>query len=129
MKFNRTDISMRPLRPDPIDRSRSRKAVGEQSEAIITARFIEIGYHVLIPYGDNLRYDLIIEDANGRFWRIQCKAGHTINNEASITFSASSSYAHTRAGKAGNSHRELSGPDRLFRSLLSSNQKSVFNPY
>ena len=41
---------------------RNHKAIGELSQAYIIARLIEIGYNVLVPYGDNLRYDLIIED-------------------------------------------------------------------
>ena len=27
------------------------------------------------PYGGSERYDLVIEDVEGQFWRIQCKSG------------------------------------------------------
>ena len=37
------------------------------------AKFLEVGYNVLVPYGDSSRYDLVIEDAEGRFWRVQVK--------------------------------------------------------
>ena len=47
---------------------------GQISEAAITAQLLKAGYIVLMPYGGNERYDLAIEDANGRFWRIQCKS-------------------------------------------------------
>ncbi len=51
------------------------KTIGELSEAIIIAKLIEVGYSVLTPFGDNRRYDLVIEDADGQFWRVQCKTG------------------------------------------------------
>ncbi len=47
---------------------------GEISEAAIITRFLQLGYIVLTPYGGNQRYDLVIEDADGNFWRIQCKS-------------------------------------------------------
>jgi hypothetical protein len=47
---------------------------GQISEATITARLLQAGYIVLIPYGSTQRYDLVIEDADGKFWRIQCKS-------------------------------------------------------
>jgi hypothetical protein len=39
---------------------------------------MECGYTVLTPLGVQ-RYDLVIEDANGQFWRIQCKTGRPRN--------------------------------------------------
>ncbi len=41
--------------------------------AAITTRFLQLGYVVLTPYGWNQRYDLVIEDVEGYFWRVQCK--------------------------------------------------------
>ena len=49
------------------------KQLGERSQAHIIARLLEVGYTVLTPYGDSSRYDLVIEDAEGQFWRVQCK--------------------------------------------------------
>ncbi len=46
---------------------------GDISEAAIITRLRQLGYVVLTPYGGNQRYDLVIEDADGNFWRIQCK--------------------------------------------------------
>lgn len=51
----------------------TKKQLGERSQAHITARLLDSGYNVLVPYGDSSRYDLVIEDANGQFWRVQCK--------------------------------------------------------
>jgi len=109
MKFSLVKENARPLKPDPNDKSRNRKAMGERSEAMITARFVSMGYNVLKPYGDNLRYDLVIEDVNKHLWRIQCKTGHIVSSGSSISFSAVSSYAHTRAGQAGQAHRNYQG--------------------
>ncbi len=47
---------------------------GEISESAIVTRFLQCGYVVLMPYGGNQRYDLVIEDADEQFWRIQCKS-------------------------------------------------------
>jgi PD-(D/E)XK nuclease superfamily protein len=47
---------------------------GEISESAIVTRFLQCGYVVLMPYGGNQRYDLVIEDADEHFWRIQCKS-------------------------------------------------------
>ena len=48
--------------------------VGERSEAVIFAELVKRGHRVLIPYGNNHRYDLVI-DVGGRFLRAQCKTG------------------------------------------------------
>lgn len=39
---------------------------GDISEAHIIARLLTIGYEVLKPIGETHRYDLIIEDADGK---------------------------------------------------------------
>ncbi len=48
---------------------------GQISESAIITRFLQHGYVVLMPYGGSQRYDLLIEDVDGQFWRIQCKSG------------------------------------------------------
>ena len=83
------------------------KAVGERSEALIIARLVELGYEVLKPFGDNLRYDLVIEDADGHFWRIQCKTGRS--NGEYIEFKPVSSYYHTRVGRTTHGHKSYHG--------------------
>ena len=51
------------------------KEVGEHAEAFIVAKLMECRYIVLIPFGNSQRYDLVIEDNDCHFWRIQCKSG------------------------------------------------------
>lgn len=54
------------------------KAIGERSEAVIIAKLLMRGEVVLRPFGDNQRYDLVV-DRNGVFVRIQCKTGRIKN--------------------------------------------------
>ena len=81
------------------------KAIGERSEAIIIARLLEIGYDVLIPFGDNLRYDLVIEDADRKLWRVQCKTGWMDTEKSVIKFATASSYNHTIKNKRWKDYR------------------------
>src|SRR5216683_1191567 len=85
------------------------KATGERSQAYIIAKLLDVGYNVLIPYGDNTRYDLVIEDADGKFWRVQCKTGWLENNAAYIEFATASTYYHTRAGRTGHGRKDYRG--------------------
>src|SRR5260370_17115915 len=76
---------------------RDNKSVGERSQAIILARLSEVGYNVLIPFGENHRYDLVIEDADRQFWRIQCKPGG-ISNGCMHFNTSSNNYHHLHNG-------------------------------
>lgn len=60
------------------------KAVGELSEGMILARLLQLGYPVSIPFGNNQRYDMIVEE-NGKFLRAQCKTGRISRNCVSFT--------------------------------------------
>jgi hypothetical protein len=59
---------------------------GEISEAAIITRFLQLGYVVLTPYGGNQRYDLVIEDVEGQFWRVQCKTAWIDEGNTVIKF-------------------------------------------
>ncbi len=95
---------MKPLKP-----KQKHKAIGERSEAIIMAKLLEAGYGVLKPSGNNLRYDLVIEDADGQLWRIQCKAGWIEGDDAYTEFATASTYYHTRAGRTGYGRKDYQG--------------------
>jgi hypothetical protein len=45
---------------------------GDITEAIVLAEFLKAGFPVLVPFGDNRRYDLVVE-VRERFLRVQCK--------------------------------------------------------
>jgi hypothetical protein len=78
---------------------------GDISEAAIITRLLRSGYVVLTPYGKNHRYDLVIEDADGKFWRIQCKTGWLDEEKTVIKFATASSYNHTARQKGWRHYR------------------------
>lgn len=50
------------------------KTVGDRTTAIVLARLLQVYPLVLLPFGENQRYDLVIDD-HGRYTRVQCKTG------------------------------------------------------
>jgi hypothetical protein len=48
--------------------------VGLRTEAAILAELVRRGYQVLVPFGTNQRYDLVL-DMDGKFVRVQGKTG------------------------------------------------------
>ena len=68
----------------------TKKQLGERSQAHIIAQLLEVGYTVLTPYGDSSRYDLVIENGEGQFWRVQCKTAWIENGDTSIQFATTS---------------------------------------
>src|ERR1700730_13205575 len=79
---------------------RDTNRVGDISESAIITRFLQLGYVVLTPYGGNQRYDLIVEDAEGHFCRIQFKTARIDEENSAITFNTAN---HNVTGK----HRQL----------------------
>jgi hypothetical protein len=79
-------LQVSPLSAHPVD-------VGQRSEAAILAAFIEKGFEVLLPWGTNHRYDMVL-DLGDRFLRVQCKTGHLKNG--TVEFSARSVRTNTR---------------------------------
>lgn len=68
------------------------KIVGDRSTAMVLARLLEHYETALLPFGENQRYDLLIED-HDRFIRVQCKTGR-LRNGAIIFNACSSTYHH-----------------------------------
>ncbi len=50
----------------------AKKTKGDMAELIIAAKFVEDGWRVLFPFGENHRYDLVAEKEN-KFLRVQVK--------------------------------------------------------
>jgi hypothetical protein len=73
------------------------KEIGNISEAQCIAALLKRGKIILMPFGDNQRYDFVTDEGDGIFCRYQCKTGR-INNGC-ILFSTSSSQAHRGKGK------------------------------
>lgn len=68
------------------------KSIGDTSEAVVLAEFIKADFPVLLPFGDNQRYDMVVE-AYGRLLRVQCKTASPCGrkgNGSCIRFNAHS---------------------------------------
>lgn len=67
------------------------KAIGDRTTLATMLALSTSGYAVSVPFGENTRYDLIIDDG-GRLLKVQCKTGRLRNG--AVFFRPSSSYAH-----------------------------------
>ena len=77
--------------------NKSPKTIGERSEGMVLAALLRAGKVVLQPFGDNQRYDLVV-DEDGRFIRVQCKTARWTGPGA-LTFDTCSSQSHRGKGK------------------------------
>lgn len=95
---------------------RHTKSVGEYSEVVIAERLLKAGYNVLAPYGDSLRYDIVIEDADGHFWRVQCKTAWLKKRGGNeiIKFATASNHYHYRGGRYNHARRGYQGEVEYF---------------
>ena len=64
----------------------------------------EVGYAVLVPFGENTRYDLVIDDGQ-QLARVQCKTGRL--RDGAVRFAVCSSYGHHM--RPGKSRRDYHG--------------------
>jgi hypothetical protein len=67
------------------------KDIGDQSTLAIMYGLRGAGYEVSLPFGENTRYDLVIDDG-ARLARVQCKTGRL--RLGAVVFKTSSSYGH-----------------------------------
>ncbi len=67
------------------------KDVGDRSTLAAMLALGAAGYEVLLPFGENTRYDLVIE-RDARFQRVQCKTGRYVGG--AVRFPVASSYYH-----------------------------------
>jgi len=81
--------------------------IGHRTEAAILAGLVKRGYRVLLPFGVNQRYDLVL-DCGGRLLKAQCKAGRL--RDGVVQFSSQSIQSNTR----GTRTRSYEGQVDLF---------------
>ncbi len=84
---------------------RHTQKTGDISESAVVTRLLQCGYEVLLPYGQMHRYDLVIEDVVGKFWRVQVKTGWLNEEQSVIRFATSSSMNYTVKHKGTRSYR------------------------
>lgn len=81
--------------------------VGQRTEAAILSELVRRGYSVLLPFGTNQRYDLVL-DLGDRLLRVQCKTGR--RRGGTIEFSTVS----VRSNRTGWFIRDYAGEADLF---------------
>jgi hypothetical protein len=67
------------------------KTIGDRSTLATMLALYEAGYMVFLPFGENTRCDLVIDDG-ACLTRVQCKTGRL--RQGAVRFSTCSSYAH-----------------------------------
>lgn len=76
------------------------KAVGELSEAIILAHLMKKGWAVSLPFGNNQRYDMLVDDGE-RILRAQCKTGRSVRGCVEFATSSKNGFTGVRTAYAG----------------------------
>jgi PD-(D/E)XK nuclease superfamily protein len=69
------------------------KRIGDRSTLAIMLALQDAGFELLLPFGENTRYDLVIE-LSSRLVKVQCKTGRLKNG--AVSFSPCSTYGHHR---------------------------------
>ena len=72
------------------------KLISDRTTAMVLARLLDFYEVVLLPFGENQRYDLVVEDGD-RFVRVQCKTGRLQKHGAIKFNTCSSTYHHPNA--------------------------------
>lgn len=72
------------------------KEKGNLTELRCLTAFYELGHKVSIPYGENCRYDFIL-DVNGHLLKIQCKTSRSVSDEC-FKFACRSTHASSSSG-------------------------------
>jgi PD-(D/E)XK endonuclease len=67
------------------------KAKGDRTTLAVMLALQDVGYAILLPFGENTRYDLVIDDGK-RLSRMQCKTGRLRGGR--VLFNTCSCYGH-----------------------------------
>jgi hypothetical protein len=95
------------------------KTKGNYSEMVIASKFLEYGFYVSFPFGDNAPYDLIVD--NGvKLFKVQCKtAFRQKDNQLEVKF-------ERRVGSKRNKSQSYQDLDIDFICAYSLEYKKVF---
>ena len=81
------------------DAEANTKDVGDETEAKVIYELISNGYSVCVPFGDNDKYDLVVDDGD-ILHRVQCKTGWA-NKADTMRFNT-----HSQTTKRGEYHEK-----------------------
>ena len=109
---------------------RHTQKTGDISEQAAITRLLECGYTVLQPIGQMHRYDLVIEDADGKFWRVQVKTGWLDRDDSVIRYENQSNTYHYYGvnNRAGTTRKGYIGECEYFCVYLEKFRKVYFIP-
>jgi DNA-binding CsgD family transcriptional regulator len=99
------------------------KQKGDITEMKIATRLVELGYTVLEPFGDNDAYDLVFENEDDDFQRVQCKTGRD-TGQGSLEFSVSTQSSHKKSKR-----RTYHGKIDFFGVYYPQNRKTYLVPF
>jgi hypothetical protein len=80
------------------------KDIGDRTTLAVMLALWEVGFAVLVPFGENTRYDLVIDDGR-RLARVQCKTGRL--RDGAVRFAVCSCYGHHQ--RPANARRDYEG--------------------
>jgi hypothetical protein len=78
---------------------------GEWTEAVVLERFIRLDLQVMVPWRNDLPYDLVVSADGERFFRVQCKSGR--ERRGCVQF-------NSRTTDHGTGHRDYRGRADIF---------------
>lgn len=93
------------------------KQKGNIGEAKCLAALVSLGNPVLLPFGDNERYDLVVESKTGELLKAQIKYSSQISPNGSLDFALVSSKNHT-TNKIKDSYEEEIDIFLLYHSVV-----------
>ena len=67
------------------------KLIGDRTTLAVMLALTDAGLDVSVPFGENCRYDLVIDRA-GQLKRVQCKTGRL--RDGAVHFATASTYGH-----------------------------------
>ena len=85
------------------------KDKGDRTTLAVMLALREGGYSVLVPFGENTRYDLVIDDGE-KLAKVQCKTGRL--RQGAVKWSVCSNYGHHRNPRVR--HRDYHGDIDFF---------------
>lgn len=103
---------------------RSTSQIGDVCVAQVIAALVKQGKSILLPFGDQKRYDFVVEEEDGRFLRVQCKNGRLING--AVSFYPCSSDSRSQKGRC--IRKGYRGEVELFGVYCPDNEKVYIVP-
>lgn len=78
---------------------RNSKDIGDETESRALSELVAYGYSVSVPFGDNDKYDLVVDDG-ATLYRVQCKTAWS-NKDETVRFNT-----HSQTTKDGQYHEQ-----------------------